>query len=80
MIRFKLDLKEGVIVVAVEKNSVAEEKNISPGDVVTRINSVEISSIESFIKSIEGEDLKKGILVHIKSNGSQRFEVLKEYE
>ncbi|MDP6891957.1 MAG: PDZ domain-containing protein, partial [Verrucomicrobiota bacterium] len=77
--RFKISEKEGVIVVSVEKGSVSEEKNISPGDVVTRINSTEISSIESFNKSIENEDLKKGVLVHIKSNGSQRFEVLKDY-
>jgi len=78
--RFKIDEKEGVIVVSVEKGSVSEEKNILPGDVVTRINSAEISSIESFNKSIENEDLKKGVLVHIKSNGSQRFEVLKDYK
>ena len=51
----------------------------SPGDVVTRINSSEINSIETFKKAFENEDLKKGVLVHLKSNGSQRFEVLKDY-
>jgi len=77
--RFMIDEDEGVIVVSVEKGSVSEEKNISPGDIVTRINSAEINSIESFRKSYENEDLKKGVLVHLKSNGSQRFEVLKDY-
>ena len=78
--RFMIDEEEGVIVVSVKKGSVAEEKSITPGEVVTRINSSEISSIETFKKSIENEDLKKGILVHLKSNGSQRFEVLKDYK
>ncbi|MAZ12288.1 MAG: hypothetical protein CMO71_05680, partial [Verrucomicrobiales bacterium] len=77
--RFMIDEDEGVIVVSVEKGSVSEEKNISPGDIVTRINSAVINSIESFRKSYENEDLKKGLLVHLKSNGSQRFEVLKDY-
>ena len=77
--RFMIDEEEGVIVVSVEKDSVSEEKSISPGDVVTRINSSEISSIETFKKAFENEDLKKGVLVHLKSNGSQRFEVLKDY-
>ena len=30
--------------------------------------------------ALEGEDLKKGVIVHITSKGSQRFEVLKQYE
>ena len=77
--RFMIDEEEGVIVVSVEKDSVSEEKSISPGDVVTRINSSEINSIETFKKAFENEDLKKGVLVHLKSNGSQRFEVLKDY-
>ena len=77
--RFMIDEEEGVIVVSVKKGSVAEEKSITPGEVVTRINSSEINSIETFKKSFENEDLKKGVLVHLKSNGSQRFEVLKDY-
>ena len=77
--RFMIDEEEGVIVVSVKKGSVAEEKSITPGEVVTRINSSEINSIETFKKSFEDEDLKKGVLVHLKSNGSQRFEVLKDY-
>ena len=78
--RFMIDEEEGVIVVSVKKGSVAEEKSITPGEVVTRINSSEINSIETFKKSFEDEDLKKGVLVHLKSNGSQRFEVLKDYK
>ena len=77
--RFMIDEEEGVIVVSVKKGSVAEEKNITPGEIVTRINSSEINSLETFKKSFENEDLKKGVLVHLKSNGSQRFEVLKDY-
>ena len=30
--------------------------------------------------ALEGEDLKKGVIVHLNSGGSQRFEVLKQYE
>ena len=78
--RFEAEDEEGVIVTAIEKNSVAAEKGISPGDIVTRINSVPVGSVASFKTALEDEDLKKGIIVHLNSGGSQRFEVLKQYE
>ncbi len=78
--RFEAGDEEGVIVTAIEKNSIAAEKGISPGDIVTRINSGPVSSVASFKAALEGEDLKKGIIVHLNSDGSQRFEVLKQYE
>ena len=36
--------------------------------------------VASFKAALEGEDLKKGVIVHLTSEGSQRFEVLKQYE
>ncbi len=78
--RFEAESEEGVIVTAVENESVAAEKNISPGDIVTRINSAPVDSVKSFKAALEGEDLKKGVIVHLNSKGSQRFEVLKQYE
>ena len=78
--RFEIEEENGVIVVAVEKGSAAAEKNISPGDIVTRINSTSVDSVASFNDATEELDLKKGVLVHLNSDGSQRFEVLKEYD
>ncbi|HJN81463.1 MAG: trypsin-like peptidase domain-containing protein [Verrucomicrobiota bacterium] len=78
--RFESESEEGVIVTAVENESIAAEKNISPGDIVTRINSAPVDSVKSFKAALEDEDLKKGVIVHLNSKGSQRFEVLKQYE
>ena len=78
--RFEVEDEEGVIVTAVENDSVVAEKGISPGDIVTRINSDPVDSVASFKAALEGEDLKKGVVVHLNSKGSQRFEVLKQYE
>ena len=77
--RFEIDEGEGVIVVAVEGESMAAGKNIAPGDIVTRINSTPVKSIKTFNEATGDLDLKKGVLVHLNSKGSQRFEVLKEY-
>ena len=77
--RFEIDKGEGVIVVAVEGDSAAADKNISPGDIVTRINSTAVDSVKAFEESTGELDLKKGVLVHLNSKGSQRFEVLKKY-
>ena len=78
--RFETKGEEGVIVTAIENDSAAAEKGITPGDIVTRINSAPVDSVASFKAALEGEDLKKGVIVHITSKGSQRFEVLKQYE
>ena len=78
--RFEVEGEKGVIVTAIENDSVAAEKGISLGDIVTRINSAPVDSVASFKAALEGEDLKKGVIVHLTSEGSQRFEVLKQYE
>ena len=78
--RFEVENEEGVIVVALEAGSVAAGKNIAPGDIVTRINSTPVESVGAFKKAIDDLDLKKGVLVHLNSKGSQRFEVLKQYD
>ena len=69
-----------MIVTAIENDSAAAEKGIAPGDIVTRINSETVDSVSSFKAALEGEDLKKGVVVHLNSKGSQRFEVLKQYD
>jgi len=78
--RFEVEDGEGVIVTEIENDSVAAEKTISLGDIVTRINSDQVDSVKSFKSALEGVDLKKGVIVHLNSKGSQRFEVLKHYE
>ena len=78
--RFEVEVEKGVIVTAIENDSVAAEKGTSPGDIVTRINSASVDSVATFKAALEGEDLKKGVIVHLTSEGSQRFEVLKQYE
>ena len=78
--RFEVKDDEGVIVTEIENDSAAAEKTISLGDIVTRINSTPVDSVKSFKAALEGEDLKKGVIVHLNSKGSQRFEVLKQYE
>ena len=78
--RFEVEVEQGVIIIAIENDSVAAEKGISLGDMVTRINSTPVDSVVSFKAALEGEDLKKGVIVHLTSEGSQRFEVLKQYE
>jgi len=78
--RFEVENEQGVIVTAIVNDGVAAEKGISLGDIVTRINSEPVDSVASFKAALEGEDFKRGVIVHLTSEGSQRFEVLKQYE
>ena len=57
--RFEVKNGEGVIVTEIENDSVAAEKTISLGDIVTRINSTQVDSVKSFKAALEGGGFEK---------------------
>ena len=61
-----------------ENGSVAQRKGIAPGDVITRIDNQPVESVDNFTQIIGQVNLEKGVIVHLKSSGSERFEVLKQ--
>jgi serine protease Do len=61
----KLGLKEtkGVVVVEVKPGSVAEEAGINRGDIVMKINDVDVSTVKDYEKAIS--DLKRGGMMRL---------------
>jgi len=56
---------EAVIVYDVEPGSLAEQFQISPGDIITEVNDKEVHNTEDFGRLIEKADVKKGIKLTI---------------
>jgi serine protease Do len=75
--QFSVELTEGVIVTAVDKNSAAARSMIKPGDVVTDVNQRKVSGPRAFRELLKGADLKKGVLLNLISGNTSRFEILK---
>lgn len=76
--QFSMDVTEGVIVVAVDKDSPAAHKGIKPGDVITSINQQPVTNPKQFRDALKKADLKKGVIVNLVSGDTARFEILKE--
>ena len=76
--QFDVDLINGVIVMAVEKNSLAEREGIKAGDVITEINHREIKDPRQFREAIKSADFKKGVIFNLINSESTRFEILKD--
>ncbi len=76
--QFEVDLTEGVIVSEVESGSVAEQKGIRPGEIITDLNRHKVTNVREFKEALKAADPKKGILVNLIGEGGRRFEVLKD--
>ncbi len=64
--RYQLSgIKNGVIVLAVEEGSVADEAGLQEGDVIQEINRKKIESLKDYEKAIREANIEKGILFHI---------------
>ncbi|HTL56742.1 MAG TPA: trypsin-like peptidase domain-containing protein [Candidatus Limnocylindrales bacterium] len=75
--RFGVTASEGVVISAVEKNSLAARKGLKPGDVITSIDQEPVINPKQFHSAIKKADLKKGVLVNLISGDTPRFEILK---
>ena len=73
---FGVNLIEGVIIVAVEKNSPADSSEIKPGDLLTSVNQQPVANPKQFHNALKKADLKKGVLLNLTSRDESWFEIL----
>ena len=78
--RLNTDRKEGVVVNAVQPNSIAAQAGVQVRDIILIVDSQNISDVKSFKRAIEKSDLNKGIRLVIENQGMQRFVFLKSSE
>lgn len=76
--QFRVKMTPGVIVVGVDKNSVASQSKIKVGDIITSINRHDVANLKQFRDATRKLDLKKGVAVNLISGDTARSEILKE--
>ena len=75
--QFGADMTEGVIVVSVDRGTLASRHGIRPGDIITAVNQKTVANPKQFREALKTASLKQGILLNIVSGKTAHFEVLK---
>lgn len=68
-----LKKRQGVIVVAVEEGSPAEEVGIQPQDIILQVNRVPVNSVSDYMREMSKRSVKEGIAFLIKRGNSTFF-------
>lgn len=76
--QFGAEMTEGVIVLSVDKGTLASRLGIRPGDIITAVNQQSVTSPKQFREALKAGNLKKGIVLNIVTGKTARFEVLKQ--
>ncbi len=74
--RAKLPTKEGVIVRAIRRQSVAETVGLYPEQVITHVMSKPVSDPESLVRELESYDLRKGVRISVLVDGLPQYMLL----
>ena len=75
---YSVEKTEGVIVTGVERDSLAASRGFKPGDIITGVNQKPVTTTKQFREALKGANLKKGVVLNYLSEGTSRFQVLKE--
>jgi len=76
--RLKLDSTDGVIVTDVAEGSIAQQKGLQHGDVITEIDRAPVHSADDFKAAMAKIDPEKGALLYVQRGGTSTFVVLKD--
>jgi S1-C subfamily serine protease len=76
--QYGVEQVSGVIVTEVERGSVAERRGVRPGDVITEVNHLPVSSPKDFREAVNNSDVKKGVIIILTNRETIRSEVLKD--
>jgi serine protease Do len=73
------DLKQGAVVTAVERGSLAAREGIQPGDVITKIGKEEVKDANAATELLGKADLKKGVRLYVTSKDPESGQVMSRF-
>jgi len=76
--QFEVEQTEGVIVTEVESGSIAEQKGIKKGEIITEVDRKRVKTAREFKEALRAADLKQGVRIILIGDDGRRFESLKD--
>jgi serine protease Do len=67
----------GVVVTGIKEESLAELAGVRTGDIVERVGSTPVTTVEEFRKAVEAASLKSGVVLHLRNADGKRYVVVK---
>lgn len=71
---------QGVVVASVKDDSPASAAGVQAGDVVERVGTMNVTSIDEYNKAVNDLSLDDGIVLHLRNQEGKRYVVLKSQE
>ena len=73
------DVKNGAVVTAVERNSLAAKAGIAPGDVITKVGSTDVKDAQSATEVLSKVDPKKGVRLYVTTKDPESGQVMSRF-
>lgn len=73
---FKTD--KGVVVTGLKEDGPAAHSGVKQGDLIEKVGTVAVSTIDEFNDAVKQHSLKDGIVLHLRTNEGKRFVIVKE--
>ncbi len=71
---------KGVVVTSVKEDSPASEVGVQTGDIIERVGTTTVASVEEYQKAVDTLSLTDGIVLHLRNQDGKRYVVLKSQE
>jgi serine protease Do len=68
----------GVVVTSVESNSPAERAGLRTGDVISKVGTQDVATVDEFQEALDGSSLEDGVLLFVRTGNVGRFLVVEE--
>ncbi|MEY2407353.1 MAG: serine protease Do [Verrucomicrobiota bacterium] len=75
--RHGVERMDGVMVIEVERGSIAQKSGLKPGDIITELNRKPIKTVKEFRDALRAAEPGKGVLLNFFTNGTGKSEILK---
>lgn len=72
-----VQITEGLVVTAVDDSGLAGRAGVSVGDVIDRVGSTPVKTLDDLTAAVKAEDLKQGLVLHLRSKDGKRIAILK---